>query len=98
MRLAARSGLDVAPVAIGTAGPYRFLQVERYDRKPLGKNWLRFFHDAGLGPAVAAKRLKAFAANVSKNVRAMDESSAGWELISPIVLANCARVISLDIR
>lgn len=216
MRLAARSGLDVAPVAIGTAGPYRFLQVGRYDRKPFerdtmrrihqedfcqalgippewkyqqeggpnlktcfelirtassapgpdvlrlfdavvfnylignndahgknfsllydqgktklaplydlvctmvyptlmqemamkiggerksshisGKNWLRFFHDAGLGPAVAAKRLKAFAANVSKIVRLMDESSAGWELISPIVLANCARVISLDIR
>ena len=35
MRLAARMGLEVAPVEIGTAGGTQFLQVERFDRKRL---------------------------------------------------------------
>lgn len=213
MRLAALAGFEVAPVEIGTAGSTRFLQVERYDRKPLGgdslerlhqedfcqalgiphemkyqqeggpnlkkcfeliravsavpgpdvlrlfdavvfnylignndahgknfsllyhagaarlaplydlvctqaypelaaesamkiggerksdrivgKNWLKFFDDAGVGHAVARKRLKALAVSVSKIVREMDESAAGWKQVSPVVLANCARVISL---
>ena len=35
MRLAGRAGLEVASVEIGTAVETRFLQVERFDRKPL---------------------------------------------------------------
>jgi serine/threonine-protein kinase HipA len=212
MRLAAMSGLEVARVDIGTAGPSRFLQVLRYDRKPLGggllerihqedfcqalgippelkyqqeggpnlkrcfelvravssvpgpdvlhlfdavvfnylignndahgknfsflyeegaarlaplydlvctqaypglaaevamkigderksdrifaKNWLKFFNDTGVGPAVARKRLKGLAQNVRKIVREMDESHPGWKSVSPIVFENCARVLS----
>jgi serine/threonine-protein kinase HipA len=213
MRLAALAGLEVAPVEIGTAGPARFLQVTRYDRRPLdgdnlqrlhqedfcqalgippelkyqqeggpnlrkcfelvravssvpgpdvlrlfdavvfnhlignhdahgknfsiihdagvarlaplydlvctqaypelaaeaamkignerkpdridGKNWLKFFNDAGVGPAVAKRRLRALAEHVSQLVREMDDTSPGWNAVSPTVLANCARVISL---
>jgi serine/threonine-protein kinase HipA len=35
MRLAAQVGIDVAAVEIGTAGDTPFLQVKRFDRKPL---------------------------------------------------------------
>ena len=213
MRLAALAGLEVAPIEIGTAGAVRFLQVARYDRRPLdgdhlerlhqedfcqalgippelkyqqeggpnlrkcfelvravssvpgpdvlrlfdavvfnhlignndahgknfsilhdagaarlaplydlvctqaypelaaesamkigderkpgridGKNWLKFFNDAGVSPAAAKRRLRALAGHVSELVREMDDTSPGWNLVSPAVLANCARVISL---
>ena len=213
MRLAAMAGLEVADVEIGTAGPERFLQVLRYDRKPLvgrllerihqedfcqalgippelkyqqeggpnlkqcfelvravssvpgpdvlrlfdavvfnylignndahgknfsflygngaaalaplydlvctqaypglaaevamkigderkpdrifAKNWGKFFNDAGVSPAVARKRLEGLAKNVGKRVREMDESHPGWKSVSPFVLENCARVLSL---
>ena len=54
-----------------------------------------FFNDAGVGPAVARKRLEGLAQNVGKIVRGMDESHPGWKSVSPIVLGNCARVLSL---
>ena len=44
MRLAAMAGLEVADVEIGTAGPSRFLQVLRYDRKPLDGGQLERIH------------------------------------------------------
>lgn len=68
---------------------------ERKSDRIVGKNWLKFFNDARVGPAVARKRLKALAVSVSKIVREMDEPSPGWKLVSPVVLANCGRVLSL---
>lgn len=68
------------------------------ERKPDrigGKNWLKFFNDAGVASAGARKRLKALAVNVSGIVREMDESSPGWKMVSPVVMANCGRVLSL---
>jgi len=44
MRLAARAGLEVAPVAIGTAGAIPFLQVERFDRTRLPDGSLERIH------------------------------------------------------
>ena len=38
---------------------------------------------------------QALAVRVSGIVRGMDESSPGWKLVSPVVLANCGRVFSL---
>lgn len=68
---------------------------ERKSDRVLSKNWLRFFNDAGVGPAVARKRLDGLARSVGKIVRGMDESHSGWKSVSPIVLGNCARVLSL---
>ena len=67
---------------------------ERKSDRILAKNWLKFFNDAGVGPAVARKRLETLARNVGKIVRGMDESDAGWKSVSPIVLVNCARMLA----
>lgn len=68
------------------------------ERKPdriLAKNWLKFFNDAGVSPAVARKRLEGMAKTVGNLVRRMDESAPGWKSVSPIVLRNSAHVLSL---
>lgn len=44
MRLASRAGLDAAHVEIGGAGDIQFLQVERYDRRPLPDGRLQRIH------------------------------------------------------
>jgi serine/threonine-protein kinase HipA len=44
MRLAALVGLDVADVEISTAGGFRFLQVARYDRRPLDGGQMERLH------------------------------------------------------
>ena len=68
---------------------------ERKSDRIVGKNWLNFFNDAGVGPALARKRLNALAVSVSKIVREVDESSPGWKLVFRAVQANCGRVLSL---
>jgi serine/threonine-protein kinase HipA len=68
---------------------------ERKPHRVMGKNWLKFFNDAGLGPAVAMRRLKGMAGTITKIVRKIDPVTPGWNEVSPIVLANCARVVSL---
>lgn len=46
MKLAGRAGLDVPSVEVGTAGDTSFLQVERFDRTPLGEcRWERIHQE-----------------------------------------------------
>jgi serine/threonine-protein kinase HipA len=68
---------------------------ERKSDRVSSKNWSKFFTEAGVGPAVARKRLESLAQSVAKLVRKMDESHPGWKSVSPCVLQNCARVSSL---
>ena len=68
---------------------------ERRPDRISARNWLKFFKDAGVGPAVARKRLEGLAQNVMKIVRGMDESDAGWKSVAPVILGNCARLLSL---
>lgn len=68
------------------------------ERKPdriIVRNWLKFFSDAGVSPAVARKRLEGIAITVGNIVRTLDESAPGWKSVSPIVLRNSARVLAL---
>lgn len=72
-----------------------------------GKSLDYNLHEWGLGSRSnreAVERFKAWlvlrleqalAVRVSGIVREMDDSSPGWKLVSPVVLANCSRVFSL---
>ncbi|MFT3991950.1 MAG: type II toxin-antitoxin system HipA family toxin [Luteolibacter sp.] len=68
---------------------------ERQPDRVAAKNWLKFFGEAGVGPAIAKKRLLSLAQRVGGIVREMDQSYPGWKSVSPIVLRNCARVGAL---
>ena len=68
---------------------------ERKSDRISAKNWVKFFNDAGVGPAVARKRLEGLAQNVGKRVRGIEDSHPGRISVSPIVLGNYARVHSL---
>ncbi len=59
-----------------------------------GPDVLHLF-DAGVGPSAARKRLEGFARNVGRIVRGMDESQPGWKMVSPVILANCSRLLSI---
>lgn len=68
------------------------------ERNPLlviGKNWLKFFAEAGFSTAVAAKHMQSFAHKVEEIIRAMDESQSGWSMVAPQVLTHCALLRTL---
>lgn len=72
---------------------------ERKPSRVLPNHWRKFFEEAGFGQSAAARRLLELVNRVFQQTQTMAEKGiAGCHAVSPIIFAQCQRVLSQEWR